>query len=130
LVTVFLGACDRPECHNTDPIFEQNDPHTQVYKAQLVTRLKQVAPDQLRYWVHTWEDRDGEQFFVVYVQGDDLCAQAVLTVPPEKRSTQMRRNSSNAGGSRGAEIEGLQYDIVQDSAHTELIFRGCTNIID
>jgi hypothetical protein len=132
VVAVLLNACSRPECHNTNPVFDQNSPYSKVYKDELIAQLKTVSKEDVRYWIDTYEGRNGEVFLHLFVQGGDLCAKAVLTIPPERdeKLHQKKGNWKHGYGSRGAEVIGLKYDMVQTSETTELIFQGWDGMID
>lgn len=125
-----LVGCDRPECTNTNPIFEQEAPGSVRYNEELLAQVDRLGPDGVRYWIDTWEDLDGEQFLWVYVQGDGLCAKAVLELHGEDRSEGMTRNSKNAGGSHGAEVIGLHYAVERSPGRTVLVYEGRERIID
>ncbi len=127
-----LSACARPECRNTNAVFEQHSPYSKVYKDELVAQLKTIDSSDVRYWIDTYEGLDGEVFLHVFVQGGDLCAKAVLTVPPEKsgRLYEKKGNWKHGHGCRGAEVIGLEYDVIQTDGTTELIYRGRERIID
>jgi hypothetical protein len=129
---VLLSAGARPECHNTNPVFDQHSPYSKIYKDELIAQLTTVSKEDVRYWIDTYEGLDGEVFIHLFVQGGDLCAKAVLTIPPEreKKLHAKKGNWKHGYGSRGAEVIGLKYDVVQTSEKTELIFRGWDRMID
>jgi hypothetical protein len=132
LLATALNACARPECHNTNPVFDQHAPESEVYKEELIGRLQKLEADDLRWWVDTYEGRDGEVFVHFFVQGGDLCAKAVMTVLPDlgKRSYRKKGNWKNGYGAHGAEVIGLKYDVVRKSGNTELVYHGWDRMID
>ncbi len=131
-VVVLLNACSRPECRNTNPVFDQHSPYSKAYKDELLARLKTVGSDDPRWWIDTYEGREGKVFLHVFVQGDELCATAVFTVPPEEAGKlhEKKGNWKHGYGYSGAEVIGMKYDIVQTEGMTELIYRGRERVID
>lgn len=132
ILAALLSACARPECHNTNPVFDQHSPYSKAYQDELLAQLQRLDPDEVRYWIDTYEGLDGQKLVHFYVQGGDLCAKAIMTIPPDpnKRWPEKKGNWKNGLGSRGAEVLGLKYDVLQTSEKTELVFRGWERMID
>ena len=131
LVMLLLG-CARPECQNTNPVFDQHAPGSEVYTEELLDQLQKRDPNDVRWWVDTYEGRNGAVFIHFFVQGGDLCAKAVMTIPPdrEKKHREKKGNWKNGFGAHGAEVIGLKYDVVRTDGKTELVFRGWDRMID
>jgi hypothetical protein len=128
---LLLCACNRPECQNTNPVFEQNKIDSKAYLEELVKEIGKRDPKDLRYWMDVWEVRDHQKYMIVHVQGDGLCAKAFLTIPPdEAKDTDLAKDRQFAGGWRGAEIVDLEFDVVQEGAGPVLLFRGYDHMID
>jgi hypothetical protein len=128
---LLLCACDRPECQNTNPVFDQHSIDSQAYLQELVKEIAKRDPDDLTYWMYNWEVRDYAQYMIVNVQGDGLCAQAFLTLPPDKPAYKgPKKDHSSAGGARGAQIIGLEYQVLQTNAGTVLLFQKYDDMID
>jgi hypothetical protein len=128
---VFLSACDRPECKNTNPIFEQHAYDSRPYLEELIKEIAKRDPKDLSYWMHTWEIRDYKRHMVVHVQGDGLCAKAFLTYPDDETAERpKKRNYTSAGGARGAEIIGLRFELMDGDTAPVLLFKGYDDMID
>lgn len=129
---VLLSACARPECHNTNPVFDRHAPYSKVYKDELVAQLKTMDSAEVRYWIDTYEGLDGKVLLHVFVQGGDLCAKAVLVVPPELAGRMYEKQGAwkHGFGYHGAEVIGLRYDVVQTTTSTEMVYRGRERVID
>ena len=42
LVLVLIASCDRPDCTNENPIFDNYNPNSKIYKDELVHQLKKI----------------------------------------------------------------------------------------
>ena len=128
---LLVSACDRPECRNTNPVFDQNSIDSKAYLEELVKEMAKRDPKDLTYWMYNWEVRDYKQYMIVNVQGDGLCAQAFLTLPADKPAYKgPKKDYSSAGGSRGAQIVGLEYQVVHSAEGPVLLFEKYDDMID
>jgi hypothetical protein len=71
--------------------------------------------------------RDGKEFILIHIQGDELCAKGELQVPDWNKISGLRRDVS---GYHGAELKGLKMAIRQDSTGTNFIYQQVDRIID
>lgn len=128
LLGTFSSACDRPECTNTNLIFEQNEPNSQIYKNELAQQLNVVDRNKLRYWLKKYEKQDAVEYLYFNIQGDSLCAEMMLTVNEWERleGVQQKRGHSYIG----AEFTRLEFDIQQDTLQTAFIYQNFGRIID
>jgi len=129
LVTcIFFCSCDRPECHNTNPIFDKYQPDEKEYKAELVKYLKKENTDY-SYWIHSYVNKDGRDYLRVYIQNKNLCAQGLIHFTDSAKI--LAHFKAVKGVSyRGAELSGLKYHIAEDSGKIEIEFIGLKDIID
>ena len=123
-----LIACDRPACTNENPIFDQNEPSSKVYKDELVKQLQSVDATKLKYWLAEYEAQQNEEFLHFYVQGEGVCAKMVLTVNEWDRLENVRRLKGKSY--RGAEFTNLVFDIQQDAKQTAFVYKDFGRIID
>ena len=73
---LFLISCNRNEYNTTNPVFENSLPEAVGYKAELAKLLEhQSIPPAI---IDKLEDNDSVR--LLYVNGDSLCATAILTV--------------------------------------------------
>ena len=65
----------------------------------------------------------------VFVQGDSLCARAIITIrePNEKLDGIIRTKGMSYGG---AELTGLEFTIAKENGETIFIYRNLDRIID
>ena len=117
-----------PKCTNDNPIFEQNQPDSQIYKEELAKRIKEVDQAKLRYWLQKYEEKNGKEYLYFYVQGDGLCAKIMLTVNNWERLEDLRKVQGK--GYRGAKFTKLQYEIKQNTDNTEFIYKSYQEILD
>lgn len=128
ILCLTLVYCDRPKCTNYNPIFEQNQPYSQIYKGELAKRLKEVDQTKLRYWLQKYEERNGKEYLYFYVQGDGLCAKIMLTMNSWERLEDLRKVKGESY--RGAKFTELKYEIKQSTDNTEFIYKSYREIID
>jgi hypothetical protein len=128
-VIVFMLACDKPDCKNTNPVFEQNRPETKAYKDELVKQLRQVDKSRLSFWFDGYQADGGARYLNVLIRGDGLCAKGILIVKEWDDKLEGIQKSKGVGY-MGAELKNLQIDVYQDSAKTELIYQGVDTIVD
>lgn len=129
---VILVSCNiRPDCTNSNEIFNKYSPKDKEYKDELVTQLENIDKNKLRYWVKEYAERGNEEFIYFNIQGDGLCAiiEINMTIDRHDLLTNSLHNGMESKhkeiGSTRTSIEffDLEFDILQDSLQTEFIFR-------
>jgi len=126
---ILTVSCDRPDCKNTNPIFDNYTPDTKEYKDELVKQLAKVDRSKLNYWMDTYQEDNNLKYIVAHVQGEGLCAKIFLGVNDSEKG--IEKLIMNKGmGYHGAELEGLKFDIKQDSKSTEFVFQEISGIVD
>lgn len=128
IVIVGFMSCDRPQCTNENPVFETNQPDSKVYKDELVKQLQSVDPTKLTFWLHKYEQKDGQEFLYFHIQGDGLCAKIILTMNQWNKLEDVRQKKGVSY--RGAKFTNLKFDIHQDSLTTDFIYQTFNQIID
>ena len=123
-----LSACDRPECTNTNPVFDANSPNSKVYKDELINQLENVDQSKLTYWLQKYEERDGIESLYFNIQGDGLCAILHLNMNHWRKLEEVRKQKGV--GRRGAEFTHLQSNVVSDSVSTQFIYVAYDRMID
>ncbi len=78
-VLIFF-ACDRPNCNNTNSIFNDNQPRTENYKKELANQLNTIDKAKLRYWLQDYKVDNNNTYLYFYIQGDGLCATLPLQI--------------------------------------------------
>lgn len=82
-VIVLFYSCDRRECSTDNPIFIENDVRSVAYQNEVASQIESSGIENLRFWLADYFVQDDQPYFVLYVQNEDLCAQAVVTINPE-----------------------------------------------
>lgn len=123
-IIIWLGSCNRPECFTSNIIFKNNEPNSKTYKNELVTQLKTVEQEKLRFWLKSY---DGETLYF-NIQGNNLCAILQLTIKDWKKLESIKK--SKGKGYKGAEFINLKFDIIKDSVSTKFIYKNYDTIID
>ena len=131
LLAASLYSCDRPQCKNTNPVFDKYGFEQREYKAELIKQLKVVDNNKLTYWIDQYVEREGKQFMSLYIQGGDLCAKGIFditNVPPGNRLQFYKQKKG--GGFSGAELRGLTYRIDSSNGDYQFIYETVEHIID
>jgi|TARA_R110002072_G_scaffold76125_3_gene178841 hypothetical protein len=130
-VLLVVSCIDRPDCINTNEIFNKYSPNIKEYKDELVNQLRLIDNTKLKYWIKEYEVIEEEEFIYFYIQGDGLCAIIEINTTPEKinKETELTYNGlvpvhTEIGLTHtGIEFMNLTFNIKQDSLNTEFIFR-------
>ncbi len=122
-------SCGKQDCKNNNPVFDANTPGSKPYKEELTKQLAKAEKNSLKYWVNSYKEIDGQQYMIVDITGNDLCATAQMAISPEDKKLQDFIKAKGQGFN-GAELEGLQYGITSDSEGGHFIFKDVIKIID
>jgi hypothetical protein len=122
-------SCDRPECNNENPIFENNIPDSKIYKDELINQLNKIDQSKLTYWLQKYDDQNGKESLYFHIQGDGLCAILNLTIYNDWNKLENVRERKGIGR-RGAEFTNLKFEIIKDSLSTEFVYKTFDRIID
>ena len=129
LVFVFgFISCDRPNCTNTNQVFESNNPESKHYKDELVKQLKNIDQTKLRYWLQKYEERNGKEFLHFNIQSDGLCAIIVLRMSTWEKLENLRKKKG--ASYRGAEFVNLKFETQTNDSSTQFIYKSFDRIID
>lgn len=127
-ITTLIIACDRPECKNTNQVFDEFAPDSREYKTELIKQLENTDYSKLTYWFKEYVESNGEELLFFNIQGDGLCAVIVLNVEDWKKLEALRE--AKGVSFSGAEFINLKFDIQQDSANIMFMFRDFRRIAD
>lgn len=130
LLVFVLGfiSCDRPNCTNTNQVFESNNPESKHYKDELVKQLKNIDQTKLRYWLQKYEERNGKEFLHFNIQNDGLCAIIVLRMSTWEKLENLRKEKGVSY--RGAEFVNLKFETQTNNSSTQFIYKSFDRIID
>ena len=73
-------SCRWPDCINKDPVFDENEPTSEIYQKALIKELDKAGLDHFGYWFDSYVEEDNKEYIWVKIQGYDLCARAKLRV--------------------------------------------------
>lgn len=122
------SSCDRPECVNSNPIFEQYQPTSSEYQKELAGRILTAEGNTLRYWIKDLESKPQGDILWVNVQGNDLCAVAPLSV---KDWTGLEEVKAKKGLSySGAELKDVKLEVKQEGELVSFVLLSCGKVID
>ena len=129
LLTLFLlTACKNSNCDNQNPIFENNDMSSGIYKAELIKQISENGIQNLSFWFDGYQEKQGKEYIIVKIKGENLCTKGMFKVENWGKLSGIQ--STKGEGYRGAELEGFLFGVEKDSQHTELIFKNVIKIID
>ena len=128
LFLILIFSCDRPECKNSNSVFEAYEPDTKEYKDELVRQLQMTDNKTLSYWLDKYETKNNKEYILVSIQGEELCARGSILVNNWKNLEGVKRTQGK--GYIGAELKGLQIDIQKNPLQTELVLKDIDYIAD
>ena len=127
-IVILFQSCDRPDCTNTNPIFDNYTPESEIYKYELNRVLQEVDRSQLTYWLKDYKEFQKTEYLYFYIQGDDLCAVIPLQMLHWNKLEELKPKKGS--GRFNAEFVNLKFDVVTDSTSTEFIYSSYDWIID
>jgi hypothetical protein len=127
-VIAFL-SCNRPQCYNSNQVFEKLSPETFAYKDALAEKLKQADASKLRYWLSGFHDDPTAPYLIVHVQGDSLCASMSVFIKESRKGIEDLL-ATKGTGYHGAELEGLKFEVIEDSIGVQFVFREIKRVLD
>jgi hypothetical protein len=123
------ASCAKPECKNSDPIFDKYLPDSKAYNDELLRRMRSVDESRLSYWVDGYSESAKTKSLRVKVRGKNLCALMILQITASQKGIEgIVKN--RGGGYSDAELTGLEYGIALDGDTPKFIFRKAGRIID
>ncbi|MCP3928685.1 MAG: hypothetical protein GY705_06245 [Bacteroidetes bacterium] len=123
-----IYSCDRPECQNTNPVFENYKLESLEYKTELIKQIEKIGKENLSYWLDHYMEKNEQEYIVVNIQNGPLCAKGVFLIKNWNKIEGIKK--SKGVGYRGAELKGFSFDIERESDKIELVYRDLERIID
>ena len=131
LLVCALQSCDRPECKNTNPVFDKYTPDQKIYKQELARLLNKVNRDELGYWIDKHAEKDGKILMSIFIQGDGICARGIVDITNVPDGDKLKTyQMSTGGGYRGAGLNGFKYRIDTTNDACTLIYEHVDKIVD
>ncbi len=111
-----------------NPILNQYEYDAKEYKDELVQLINKSGQDRLTFWLKNYYERSGNEYIIVHIQGDSICATAEILVKDWDKIDGIKK--SYGKGYRGAQLVGLQFEIQQNPQSTEFVYLGIDSIRD
>ena len=125
---IFLASCNRPDCENTNSIFDSNSLETNVYKEELVKEMDRIGKENLTYWLSNYVEQNGKEFITVNIQGDGLCAKGLLQVNDWTNIEGIKKTKGVSYN--GAQLKGLTFDVITNEESIDFIYKNLESIVD
>lgn len=126
-IALLLPSCNMRECRTNNPVFANFSPDSREYRNELAKQIQDIGPGNLSYWHDHYLKRDGDEYIVVQIQGDGLCAKGEIQVNDWTKMGGLRKEPS---GYSGAELVGLDFEIVPNPSGDKFLFKNVNRIID
>ena len=121
-------SCGRPECKNTNSVFDKFTPDTKEYKTELLKQIEAADAGQLRYWFIRNFEKNEKDYIEINIQSGNICAKAEVRVDEWGNMTAIKKKKGVSYS--GAELKGFEMMMVQDSSTTNLVFVDVDKISD
>ncbi|MBT8304806.1 MAG: hypothetical protein KJP09_10080 [Bacteroidia bacterium] len=128
-IIMLFFSCDRPQCKNNNAVFNDHVAASSEYKIELAKQINEIGPENLRYWLKAYVEEYEQEYLLVYVQNDSLCAVMQLKVNDWDEKIKHIREKKGVGR-RGAELRGLKYVMVGNENSASFVYDGLARIID
>ncbi|MDY0282023.1 MAG: hypothetical protein RBR35_15840 [Salinivirgaceae bacterium] len=128
LVILTAVSCDRPNCHNKNPIFEKYEISSVDYKTELIQQIEKIGQQNLTFWFESYIKENEKEYIIVNIQHDSLCAKGKILVNDWNKIEGIRR--TNGQSYSGAELQGLTFNVEKDSNKIELVYNDLIRIVD
>lgn len=92
-----LFSCDRKQCSTDNAIFLENEFESVTYQNEVAYQIETIGSDNLRFWLADYMEINNAPHFVLYAQGDDLCAKAIVSLDSNNPKLIMLSNSKGKG---------------------------------
>ena len=121
-----LISCHDFKCLDTNEIFQNNPPESDLYKRELVKQLNHYSNSEIFYFTDKVINIDSFQLLYISIKSDSLCATGILQV---RNSNQLLENLLKAKGVsyEGSQLKNLKYVI---DSENNLIFKSVDAIVD
>jgi len=126
IISVMI-SCNRPECVNSNPIFDQFEPLSDKYKKELILQIEKIGRSKISYYISSIKEVNDKDYLVLYVQGNDLCALGYFEVRDKNKLEDVFRTKGL--GYKGARVKGFEFSIQEDEK-IDLVYKNLASIVD
>jgi len=128
LIFGFLTHYDGPQCYNSNEVFRNNRPKSDVYVTELVKHFTQAGSDNLYYRFGYYYRQNNRDYIVLKAIGKDFCGLFSLDITNSKRLEKLIRVKGKSYS--GSMWRGLKFDLVTDKSGIRFIFKSVEQIVD
>lgn len=128
VVTTLLFSCNKPNCANTNPVFDKYPPQANEYKAELIKQLNSTDRKKISYWIDGDTVINGAAYMRMFLQGGGLCARGVFDITNAKGLNNFKK--VKGVGYSGGELKGFKYTIDSAGGNYRFVFEEVAWIAD
>jgi hypothetical protein len=128
LFCLTLISCSYIPVVNKEPVFNNFKPESKEYRNKLAQIIRS-NPDDLTYVFEKYIQKNGSDYLEIKVYGDEIAATAMVLVE-QKRSSVNGIIEKKGMAYGGAELYGLELDIIDTSNGATFVFNDLDFIID
>lgn len=133
VVTVIwlFSICNRPDCINSNPIFDRYEPESNEYRNELKNVIEQIGQDKLKFWIFSLKNIEGVHYLKLYIQSDDLCAiMFAKNISGMATIIKTKKNFEHGLGYRGARLVDVKLNIDTTGNETNFVIEKIGRILD
>jgi len=127
ILLIICISCDRPNCKNTNLVFDKYSPESSEYKLELSKQIQVIGFENLDYWFDKYLKRNNKEFIEINVQNDSVCAKAIVEVKDWSKIEGLRKEIN---GYSGAKLNGLRMRIERVGNKVDFIYEDIDHIED
>jgi len=120
-------SCGKPDCVNTNQIFNEYISDQIEYKNEIV-KLMESDNEKIEFWFERYLKGDKGEFIEIQISTDKFCANAFVRVNDWTKMEGIRKTQGL--GYEGAELIGLKFTLESDSIDTYFLYNDIEKIID
>ena len=108
--------------------FAKYSPLSAEYKHELVRQLNIRRGDELNYWFNRHFQLNGKDYLDVTIKGEGLQVSSAIEIRDWSKLKALKE--SNGHSYRGAELDNLKFDIVQNGSNVNFVFKDLNAVIE
>jgi hypothetical protein len=103
--------------------------HQTSTKKELIKEIQRIEKEGVAYWLKSDVEKSGNEYILVNIQGEGLCAGGLLKVNNWTNIEGIRKKTKGKSYI-GAELRNLTFDIKYSESNIEFIYKNVAKIID
>ncbi|TDO23275.1 hypothetical protein CLV32_2264 [Pedobacter duraquae] len=113
---------------HSNTVFANFSPFSFEYKQELARQLASRRGEELNYWFNRHFQMNGKDYLDVTIKGDGLQANSAIEINDWSKLEALKAASGDAY--RGAELDNLKFDIVQNGSNINFVFKDLNAVIE